>query len=153
MRIAIGADHAGFELKETINEYLSQLGHEVTDMGTHDQASCDYPDFAAAVAQAVAAGEADRGILICGSGIGMAIAANKVPGIRAANCSEPLSAQLTRQDNDSNVLTLGARLIGPAMALEIVKVWLSTPYAGGRHERRLAKIRQLETGASRTVNS
>lgn len=144
MRIAIGSDHAGFDLKETLREALAADGHELDDLGTYDRASCDYPDFARAVAQAVADGRAERGILICGTGIGMAIAANKVPGVRAACCSEPVSARLTRQDNDSNVLTLGGRLIGPLMALEIARVWLATPFAGGRHQRRVDKIHALE---------
>lgn len=147
MRIAIGADHAGYDLKEDLEAFLRELGHQVEDVGTHGRESCDYPDFARAVAERVVRGEADRGILICGTGIGMAIAANKVPGVRAAVCHEPLSARLTRQDNDSNVLTLGGRLIGPVMAREVVRVWLETPFAGGRHERRVAKIRQLEAGA------
>lgn len=144
MRIAIGSDHAGFELKEIVVQALREWGHEVDDKGTYSKESCDYPDLAVAVAKAVAKQEVDRGILICGSGIGMSIAANKVPGIRAALCSEPLSARLTREDNDSNVLTLGARIIGPAMALEIVDVWLKTPYAGGRHQKRLDKISAYE---------
>ena len=144
MRIAVGSDHAGFELKEFLREFLREEGHEVVDKGTYSPGSCDYPDYAVAVAQAVAAGEVDRGILICGTGIGMAIAANKVPGVRAAVCSEPLSARLTREDNDTNVLALGGRLIGPSMAKEIVRVWLETPFAGGRHQRRVDKIRRLE---------
>ncbi|HEX6988919.1 MAG TPA: ribose 5-phosphate isomerase B [Bacillota bacterium] len=144
MRIAIGSDHAGFALKAHLRDALVEAGYAVEDFGTHDQASCDYPDFARAVGLAVAEGRVERGILICGTGIGMAIAANKIPGVRAACCSEPLSARLTRQDNDSNVLTLGGRLIGPAMALEIARVWLETPFAGGRHQRRVDKIRALE---------
>lgn len=144
MRIAIGSDHAGFELKEQLRAALAGEGHQVDDLGTHDRSSCDYPDFAQAVGRAVAEGRAERGILICGTGIGMAIAANKIPGVRAACCNEPVSARLTRQDNDSNVLTLGGRLIGPLMALEIVRVWLDTPFAGGRHERRVAKIHAVE---------
>jgi len=144
VRIAIGSDHAGFDLKEYLRAALAEEGYEIDDLGTHDRSSCDYPDFAAAVGRAVAEGRADRGILICGTGIGMAIAANKIPGVRAACCSEPVSARLTRQDNDSNVLTLGGRLIGPLMALEIARVWLTTPFAGGRHQRRVDKIRALE---------
>ena len=144
VRIAIGADHAGFDLKETLRQALAEDGHEIIDVGTYDRSSCDYPDFAVRVGEAVASGRVDRGILICGTGIGMAIAANKVPGVRAACCSEPLSARLTRQDNDSNVLTLGARLIGPVMALEIARVWLETPFAGGRHRARVEKIQALD---------
>lgn len=146
MRIAIGSDHAGFELKQWLIEALREDGHELSDYGTDSKDSCDYPDFAEAVGAAIVNGNADRGILICGTGIGMAIAANKVAGIRAACCSEPVSARLTRQDNDSNVLTLGGRLLGPLMALEVARVWLATPYAGGRHQRRLDKIRALEHG-------
>lgn len=152
MRIAIGADHAGFDLKNTLVKALAEQGHDVIDKGTFSRDSCDYPDLALAVAQAVARGEVERGILICGTGIGMAIAANKVPGVRAASCPEPLSARLTRQDNDSNVLTLGARLIGPAMALEIVDVWLKTPFAGGRHQHRLDKIDSIEAQFQSTKN-
>lgn len=144
MRIAIGADHAGYDLKQELVAFLRELGHEVEDVGTHDRESCDYPDFAREVALRVARGAADRGILICGTGIGMAIAANKVPGVRAAVCHEPLSARLTRLDNDSNVLCLGGRLVGPVMAREVVRVWLETEFAGGRHARRVAKIRELE---------
>jgi ribose 5-phosphate isomerase B len=138
LRIAVGADHAGYELKERLKALLAELGHEVVDLGTH------YPDFARAVGERVARGEVERGILVCGTGIGMAIAANKIPGVRAAVCQDPVAARLARQHNDSNVLALGARLIGPAMAEEVVRVWLETAFAGGRHRRRVDKIRQLE---------
>ena len=144
MRVAIGSDHAGFALKQELVRFLEERGLEVIDVGTHSQESCDYPDFARAVCEKVRTGEAERGVLICGTGIGMAIAANKVPGIRAACCTEPYSARLTRQDNDSNVLTLGARVVGPGMAREILEVWLATPFAGGRHQRRIDKIAQME---------
>lgn len=147
MKIAIGSDHAGLALKNQIKEHLLAGNHEVVDVGTHTEESCDYPDFAQEVGQQVALGEVDRGILICGSGIGMSIAANKVPGVRAALCHEPLSARLTRQDNDSNVLTMGARIIGSLMALAVVDAWLAEPYAGGRHQRRLDKIQALEEKA------
>lgn len=144
LRVAIGSDHAGFDLKRELIAFLEERGIEVIDVGTHDRASCDYPDYARAACAKVIAGEADRAVLICGTGIGMAIAANKVPGIRAACCTEPYSARLTRQDNDSNVLTLGARVVGPGMAREIVATWLETPFAGGRHQRRLDKIATME---------
>lgn len=144
MKIAIGSDHAGLALKNEIKEHLLAGNYEVVDVGTYTEESCDYPDFAQGVGQQVARGEVDRGILICGSGIGMSIAANKVPGVRAALCHEPLSARLTRQDNDSNVLTMGARIIGPLMAKAVVDAWLAEPYAGGRHQRRLDKIKALE---------
>jgi ribose 5-phosphate isomerase B len=144
LRIAVGADHAGYELKERLKALLAELGHEVVDLGTHGRESCDYPDFARAVGERVARGEVERGILVCGTGIGMAIAANKIPGVRAAVCQDPVAARLARQHNDSNVLALGARLIGPAMAEEVVRVWLETAFAGGRHRRRVDKIRQLE---------
>ncbi len=144
LRVAIGSDHAGFDLKQDLIAFMEERGLEVIDVGTHQRESCDYPDYARAACQKVLEGEADRAVLICGTGIGMAIAANKLPGIRAACCTEPYSARLTRQDNDSNVLTLGARVIGPGMAREILATWLETPFAGGRHQRRLDKIAALE---------
>lgn len=143
MRVAIGADHAGYELKQVIIESFPEL--EFIDVGTHDSASCDYPDYAAAVARRVAAGEADTGVLICGTGAGMAMAANKVPGIRAACCSETYTARLTRDHNDANVLCLGARVVGEGVATDIVQAWLETAYSRGeRHQRRLDKICGLE---------
>ncbi|MBX6377605.1 MAG: ribose 5-phosphate isomerase B [Clostridia bacterium] len=144
MRLALAADHGGFELKEAIKGWLRELGHSVEDFGTHSAEAVDYPDYARLVAEAVARGDCDRGVLVCGSGIGMAIAANKVPGVRAAVCNDPYSARLTRQDNDANVLALGGRVVGPGMAREILEVWLNTPFAGGRHARRVEKIRALE---------
>ena len=144
MKIALGADHAGFELKETIKQHLLTRGITVSDHGTHSSESVDYPDFARLVGEEVAARQADAGILVCGSGIGMAIAANKVPGIRAAQATSELEAQLSREHNDANVLTVGARLSDPAAALQIVDRWLNTPFAGGRHARRVEKIRELE---------
>lgn len=143
-RIAIGSDHAGFELKEAIKELLVELGHEPVDFGTDGAQSVDYPDFAGPTARAVASGDCHRGILICGTGIGMSIAANKVGGIRAALVHDLLSARLTREHNDSNVLCLGQNIIGRAIALEIVRVWLGADFEGGRHSRRLEKIRFLE---------
>jgi ribose 5-phosphate isomerase B len=146
MRIAIGADHAGFHLKQTVAEALRASGHTVEDVGTDSEASVDYPDFAAAVARAVASGEADRGVLVCGTGIGMAMAAGKVNGIRAASVTDLESARLSREHNDANVLTLGARITPPDLALSIVGIFLETPFSGGRHQRRVDKIMALEPG-------
>jgi ribose 5-phosphate isomerase B len=144
MRIAIGADHAGFELKQKVRDHLAQKGYEVQDEGTASTESVDYPDFARTVGEDVAAHRADRGILVCGSGIGMAIAANKVPGIRAANVSSEYEAQMSREHNDANVLTIGARILDEATALKIVDTWLATEFAGGRHQKRVDKISQIE---------
>ncbi|MBT9259110.1 MAG: ribose 5-phosphate isomerase B [Clostridiales bacterium] len=144
VRIALGADHAGFALKEKVKSWLVAMGHEVEDVGTYSEASCDYPDFARQVADKVAQGEAERGVLICGSGIGMAIAANKVPGVRAACCNDVYSAQVTRKDNDANILTMGGRIVGEGLAKAIVETFFTTPFEGGRHAGRLAKIRELE---------
>lgn len=144
MRVAIGSDHAGYRIKEEIKDLLEEIGIEYKDYGCSTEESCDYPDYAVSVARAVAAGEADRGILVCGTGIGMSIAANKVQGIRASLCHDVFSAKMTREHNNSNVLTMGARVIGPGLALEIVKTWLTTEYQGGRHARRLAKISLLD---------
>jgi ribose 5-phosphate isomerase B len=144
MKIALGADHAGFELKEKIKQKLVGEGITVDDRGTNSTASVDYPDFAQAVGEEVAAHAADFGILVCGSGIGMSIAANKVPGIRAAKVDTEEEAELSRQHNDANVLTVGARLISAQQAFKIVDKWLSTPFAGGRHERRVEKIAAIE---------
>lgn len=145
MRLALGSDHAGLPLKEAIKEYLAQYnGVDWDDLGTFSPEAVDYPDIALEVAKAVASGRYDRGILACGTGIGMCITANKVPGVRAALCHDLYSARVTRQDNDSNVLTIGARIVGPALAREIVRVWLETEFAGGRHARRLDKIAAIE---------
>lgn len=145
MRIAIGADHGGYELKELIKKMIiEELGYEVVDFGVDSPTSVDYPDFAIPVAEKVADGEFDRGILICGTGIGMSIAANKVRGIRAALVHDLYSAKATREHNDSNVLTMGGRIIGPEVAREIVRIWLTTPFTGGRHTRRLEKIKAAE---------
>lgn len=145
MRVAIASDHGGWALKGRLLEVMVGLpGIEVTDLGTDGPESVDYPDYALPAAEGVAAGRFDRVILICGTGIGMAIAANKVPGVRAALCSDPLTARLSREHNDANVLCLGGRIIGPEMAAEIVRVWLTTPFAGERHSRRLAKIAARE---------
>lgn len=140
MRIAIGSDHAGFELKEILEEWLRVAGHEVTDLGCHSPERADYPSAAQAVARAVTGLEAERGVLVCGSGIGVSIAANRIPGIRAALVSEPLSARLSRAHNDANVVCLGSRLVGLEMACEILRVFLETPFEGGRHQTRLEMI-------------
>jgi ribose 5-phosphate isomerase B len=144
MRIAIAADHAGFALKERLRRRLADDGHEVIDFGAASSDSCDYPDFAQPVARNVAQGRADRGILVCSTGIGMAIAANKVAGIRAVPAQSEDEVRLTREHNDANVLTLGARYIDEQRAADLVRVFLATDFAGGRHARRLAKIAQLE---------
>jgi ribose 5-phosphate isomerase B len=142
--IALGADHAGYSLKEKLKTWLAADGHRVIDHGTHSTESVDYPDYAAAVAETVRAGEAERGVLVCGSGIGMAIAANKVAGVRAVVAADPTVARLSRQHNDTNVLALGARLTAAAQALEVVQAWLATPFEGGRHARRVHKLAQLD---------
>jgi len=149
MNIAIGADHAGFELKNKLADVLRQTGHEVCDFGTNSAESTDYPDYAGRVAKAVASGTADRGVLICGSGVGMSIAANKVRGVRAAVGVTIEEVRLTRAHNDLNILTLGARFTDPALARELLQAFLDTPFedsgdGGGRHRRRIAKISQLE---------
>lgn len=142
--IAVGSDHGGYALKQQILRYLKENGFEYKDYGCFSEQSVDYPDFALPVAEAVAGGEAERGILICGTGIGVSIAANKVPGVRAALCHDCFSAKATREHNDSNVLTMGERVIGSGLALEIVDIWLHTPYAGGRHQARIDKIAAIE---------
>ena len=142
--IALGADHAGFALKAIVRAWLERQGHDVLDVGTHSADSVDYPDYASAVTNALLAGTAERGILVCGTGIGMAMAANKVPGVRAASCVDAYTAQMAREHNDANVLTLGARVVGTEDAIEIVRVWLETAFAGDRHIRRLAKLAALE---------
>jgi len=140
MRIAIGSDHAGYQYKERIKELLQQLGHEVVDFGTHSDEPVDYPVYIRPVAEAVARGEFERGIVLGGSGNGEAIVANRVPGIRCGLCWNEESAVLTRQHNDSNVLSLGQRMMTPEMALKIVQLWLETPFEGGRHTRRIELI-------------
>jgi ribose 5-phosphate isomerase B len=144
MRIATGSDHAGLGLKAGLVEFLEGQGHTVTDLGTHDGSSCDYPDFAAKVAEAVAGGQAEFGLLLCGTGVGMAMAANKVAGIRAAVVSDPFSARATRCHNDANILCMGERVVGQGLAREILAAWLDAEYEGGRHQRRIDKITALE---------
>lgn len=145
MKIAIGADHGGYELKNQLRDALTAAGHQVRDFGANSPDSSDYPDFAAPVAHAVAGGEAERGILVCGSGVGMAISANKVRGVRAAVGMTQELVALTRQHNDANVLTLGARFTDPATAQTLVRTFLETDFEGGRHERRVEKISALES--------
>jgi len=147
MRIAAGADHGGFELKEALVARLRDAGHEVVDVGTSSPDSVDYPPYAHAVARRVAAGEVDRGLLVCGSGVGMGMAANRHPGIRAADCFSERLAELSRAHNDANVLCLGGRFLGEAEAWAITEVWLATPFEGGRHERRVALIEETDTAA------
>ena len=144
MKIALGADHAGFELKNQLGAALRKEGHDVCDFGTNSAESTDYPDYARHVAKAVAAGIAERGLLVCGSGVGMSIAANKVRGVRAALGVNPEEVRLARAHNNANVLTLGARFIEPALANDLVKAFLETPFEGGRHERRVSKLSQME---------
>jgi ribose 5-phosphate isomerase B len=144
MRIAIGADHGGFALKQHLIGVLQRLGHAVDDRGTHSDAATDYPPICADVAREVTAGRADRGIVIGGSGQGEQMAANKVPGTRAALCNDLYTARMSREHNDANVLALGGRIIADALAEEIVAVWLATPFAGGRHQRRVDQIAALE---------
>ena len=147
MRVAIGADHAGVNIKEDIIHIIKELGMDVIDLGCDCSDSVDYPDYAIPVAEKVASGEADRGILICGTGIGMSIAANKVSGIRCALVHDLFSAKATRLHNDSNVLAMGERIIGPGLASEIAKVWLETEYEAGRHAKRVNKITEYEARA------
>ncbi len=150
MKIALGSDHAGFRLKEHIRDHVESSSHTCKDFGVFSEASADYPDIAAFVTAAVQSGEYDCGILICGTGIGMSIAANKNTGIRAALCGQGYSAKCAREHNDANILAMGSRVIGPGLALEILDLFLSTPFAGGRHENWLHKIQELEAGNART---
>ena len=150
MRVAIGADHAGFELKGLIIDHLAQAGHEIFDVGTHSEEPVDYPDYARAVAEAILSGNADRGVLVCGSGVGACVAANKLAGIRAGLCHDTYSAHQGVEHDDMNVLCLGARVIGPELALELVSAFLAARFSGEeRHRRRVAKIEALERKAAR----
>ncbi|MCC5909671.1 MAG: ribose 5-phosphate isomerase B [Clostridiaceae bacterium] len=144
MKIAIGSDHGGYALKQLIKEHLANKGIEVEDFGTDSEASCDYPEFAEVVGEAVAENKYEKGILICGTGIGISIAANKIPGVRCALVGDCFSAKATRQHNDTNVLALGGRVTGPGLALEIVDIWLGTEFEGDRHQRRIDKITGIE---------
>jgi ribose 5-phosphate isomerase B len=142
--IALGADHAGFELKEALKAWLIDGGYQVLDFGAHSPESVDYPDYAAQVAEAVADHKVERGVLVCGTGIGMSIAANKMPGVRAALCSDLYTARMSREHNDANILTLGGRLMGREMAVDILRMWLETEFLGGRHQRRVDKIDEID---------
>jgi ribose 5-phosphate isomerase B len=144
MKIAVGSDHRGYEAKRRIVALLKQLGHEVLDLGTDGRDSVDYPDFAFEVAKAVGGGTAERGILLCGTGIGMCIVANKVVGVRAAPCHDSITAEMSRRHNDANVLCLSADLLGEDLMERMLRIWLETPFEGGRHARRVEKIGRIE---------
>jgi ribose 5-phosphate isomerase B len=148
MKIAVGSDHRGFEVKRRILLSLQQLGHEVLDAGAHSRDSVDYPDFAFEVARAVGEGRADRGVLVCGTGIGMCIAANKVKGVRAAPCHDSITAEMSRRHNDANVLCLSADLLGEELIERMLRIWLETPFESGRHARRVEKIQKFEAGSA-----
>lgn len=145
MKLAIGSDHVGFDLKPTIIDFLEELGHEVIDVGTKTNLRTDYPDYAKKVSEVVVSGQCDRGILICGTGVGISIAANKVKGIRAVVCSEPYSAKLSREHNNTNILAFGSRVIGSELAKMIVKEWLKAEFVCGRHAKRVSMIERLES--------
>lgn len=149
MKVAVGSDHGGYHLKEHIKKYLEEKGFDIEDFGTNSLESVDYADFALKVAEAVSEEKFDRGILICGTGLGISIAANKVKGIRAAVVSDCYSAKMSRAHNNANILALGGRVIGPDLAIEIVKIWMETPFEGGRHQRRIDKISNIEKRYSR----
>ena len=144
MKIALGCDHGGYELKEYIKTVIEKMGHEYEDFGCYNLDSCDYPDFGAAAAKAVAEGKCEKGIVVCTSGIGISITANKVKGIRCAHCADCLQAQLTRQHNDANMMAIGAGFTGPNMAKKMVEMFLTTEFEGGRHQRRVDGIMALE---------
>ncbi len=144
MKIALGCDHGGLEHKNAIGEFLKEAGHEVVDFGIYEQVSVDYPDIAKKVCESIIKGETERGILVCGTGIGMSIAANKYKGIRAAACSEHFSAKYTRLHNNSNVLCLGGRVIGVGTAIELAELFVNTEFEGGRHQNRIDKIAEIE---------
>jgi ribose 5-phosphate isomerase B len=146
MRIAIGSDHAGLDLKQAVAAHLAARGHEVVDVGTTSRESTDYPDYAEQVAKRVAAAQVDRGVLVCGTGQGMAMAANKVPGVRAAVVNEPFSARMAMLHNDARVLCLGARVVGEGVALECVDAWIAAAFEGGRHARRVDKVERIGSG-------
>ncbi len=146
--IALACDHSALEMKKEIIKLLEEMGLEYKDFGTYEPVSCDYPVYGARAAHAVASGECDRGILICGTGIGMSLVANKIKGIRCVVCSEPYSAQLSRMHNNSNMLALGARVVGSELARMIARIWLETDFEGGRHARRVGMITALENGES-----
>ena len=142
--IGIASDHGGFDLKENIVSFLSELGYELNNMGPENSKSVDYPDYGLKIAEAITKNKVSRGIVICGTGIGMSIVVNRFPGIRGSLCSDVFTAKLSREHNDSNILIMGGRVVGHGLANEIVKVWLNTPFEGGRHQKRLDKINQLD---------
>ena len=144
MKIVIGSDHGGFHLKEVLKQHLAERGIEFNDAGTYTEDSCDYPDIALKVCREITEGKAERGILVCGTGIGMSMAANKVKGIRAALCGDVFSATMSREHNDANVICMGERVLGPGLAISILDAWLDTEFAGGRHARRVNKIMAIE---------
>lgn len=144
MKIALGADHGGLELKELVKDYLIEAGYEVEDFGTHTGDSCDYPIYGQKVGEAVSFGDCDKGIAICGTGLGISMAVNKVPGIRGALCTNEFMAAMSREHNNANVLVLGGRVLGAGLAMRIVTVWLETEFLGGRHQRRLDLITEIE---------
>lgn len=149
MRVAIGSDHAGYELKDAIVKILKNNNYEVVDFGTCDSKSVDYPDYGLKVAEAVKEGDCEKGIIICGTGIGISVSANKVPGVRAALCTNSLMARLSREHNNANVLALGARIVGFDLAIDIVETWLKTEFLGDRHQKRVDKIEAIEKKYSR----
>lgn len=152
-KLAIGSDHAGYELKQQLIKFLKEEGHEVSDLGTHSTEPCDYPDFAEKVGLAVVKGEAELGIVVCGSGVGATVAANKIPGVRAGLCHDTFSAHQGREDDDTNVMCLGARVIGINLAQEVLSAWLNTRFSGiDRHVRRVNKIKALEEKYSGAVS-
>lgn len=146
MRVALGADHGGYELKEAVRAHLEKQGIEVQDLGTHSSDSVDYPEYGFAVGNAILKGQADLGIAVCGTGLGISIAANKIPGIRAVVCTETFSARMAREHNNANVLAMGGRVVGVGLALDIVDIFLKTEFAGGRHARRINLITDFEKG-------
>ena len=144
MKISLACDHGAYELKERLKAHMAEQGHEVLDQGTYGPDSCDYPDFGRAAARLVSDGTCDRGVVLCTTGIGMSMVANKVEGVRCALCHEPLSAEMTRRHNDANVLAMGAGMVGPELARRILDVFLTTPFDGGRHQRRVDKMMEEE---------
>ena len=144
MKIAIGSDHGGYDLKEQVKTWLQEMGHEVEDFGCHSKESCDYPDFGAAAARAVASGQCEKGVVICTTGIGISMTANKVKGIRCALCGDPWSAEMTRRHNDANMLAMGAGVVGLQLARQILEAFLTHDFEGGRHQRRVDKLMALE---------
>ncbi len=147
--IAIGSDHAGYGLKTEIIDYLKAKGYQLKDLGTYNDSSVDYPDFGVAVAETVISGECEKGIIICGTGLGISISANKVPGIRAALCTDSYMARMSREHNDANILALGARVVGSGLAMDIIDTWLNSEFLEGKHKARIDKISEIETKYSK----